>query len=206
MTHSHGPCPYQHTAVCQFTEWDTAMMMLAMQCKSWKNAWVLHFSGSAYPLQEVSVHYFLVIMHIVCVNTQDKDGLICCHGTSVSAQCVSVCVYACMCTYMPACTCAPFSLSCVSAQCVSDWLMIAYIALFSALLSRLTVLACGSTWVTSFIVRFCSWISTEVVYLQRWHGWCHMKLQPSQCKSCVHHTTMHHVTSCKATYIRCMRV
>ena len=35
-----------------------------------------------------------------------------------------------------------------------DWLMIAYIALFSALLSRLTALACGSAWVTSFIERF----------------------------------------------------
>ena len=35
------------------------------------------------------------------------------------------------------------------------WLMIAYIALFSALLSRLIALACGSTWVTSFIARFC---------------------------------------------------
>ena len=39
------------------------------------------------------------------------------------------------------------------------WLMItytsySYTALFSALLSRLTVLACGSTWVTSFIARF----------------------------------------------------
>ena len=32
--------------------------------------------------------------------------------------------------------------------------MIAYIALFSALLSRLTALACGCTWVTSFIARF----------------------------------------------------
>ena len=42
-------------------------------------------------------------------------------------------------------------------------------------------------------------ISTEVVYLQRWHGWCHMKLQPSRRKFCVHHTNMHHVTSCKAT-------
>ena len=45
--------------------------------------------------------------------------------------------------------------------------MIAYIALFSALLSRLTVLACGSTGVTSFIARFvvvCFLISTEVVY------------------------------------------
>ena len=33
--------------------------------------------------------------------------------------------------------------------------MIAYIALFSALLSRLTALACGSTWVTSFVAHFC---------------------------------------------------
>ena len=33
--------------------------------------------------------------------------------------------------------------------------MIAYIALFSALLSRLTVLACGSTWVTSLVAHFC---------------------------------------------------
>ena len=31
------------------------------------------------------------------------------------------------------------------------WLMISYIALFSALLSRLTALACGFTWVTSFL-------------------------------------------------------
>ena len=35
-----------------------------------------------------------------------------------------------------------------------DWLMIAYITLFSALLSRLIALACGSTWMTSFIARF----------------------------------------------------
>ena len=39
-----------------------------------------------------------------------------------------------------------------------------------------------------------------MVYLQRWHGWCHMKLQPSRRKSCVHHTAMLHVTSCKATW------
>ena len=37
------------------------------------------------------------------------------------------------------------------------WLMIGCTALFSALLSRLTALACGSTWVTSFfIARFLS--------------------------------------------------
>ena len=49
------------------------------------------------------------------------------------------------------------------------------------------------------------WISPKMVYLQHWHGWCHMKLLPSRRKFCVHHTTMHHVTSCKATYVRCMR-
>ena len=87
-----------------------------------------------------------------------------------------------------------------------DWLMITYIALFSALLSRLTALACGSTWVTSFffIARFLNIHRSGV--LECWHGWCHMKLQPSRRKFCVHHTTMHHVTSCKATYVRCMRV
>jgi len=42
-----------------------------------------------------------------------------------------------------------------SALILIDWLMIAYIALFSALLSRLTALACGSTWVTSFKRVFC---------------------------------------------------
>ena len=38
-----------------------------------------------------------------------------------------------------------------SQNTLTDWLMITYIALFSALLSRLTALACGSTWVTSFL-------------------------------------------------------
>ena len=45
-----------------------------------------------------------------------------------------------------------------------------------------------------------------MVYLQRWQGWCHMKLLPSRRKFCVHHTTMHHVTWGKATYIWCMHV
>ena len=37
------------------------------------------------------------------------------------------------------------------------------------------------------------------------YGWCHVKLMLFQRIFCVHHTTMHHVTSCKATYVRCMR-
>ena len=47
-------------------------------------------------------------------------------------------------------------ISIVSSLCTTDhaFLMIAYIALFSALLSRLIALGCGSAWVTSFIARF----------------------------------------------------
>ena len=84
-----------------------------------------------------------------------------------------------------------------------DWLVITYTALFSALLSRLIALACGSTWLTSFIAFF-------VLF-------CFFKYTPKLCTYsagmagatwncsrlgafCVHHTTMHHVTSCKATY------
>ena len=78
------------------------------------------------------------------------------------------------------------------------WLTVfAYIALFSALEqthgARMWFYMSGYL----FIARF--WISTEVVYLQRWLGWCHIKLLPSRRKFCVHRTTMYHVTSCKAT-------
>ena len=51
-----------------------------------------------------------------------------------------------------------------------------------------------------FLKKINIYISTEVVYLRRWHGWHHMKLLPSRREFCVHHTTLHHVTSCKATY------
>ena len=78
-------------------------------------------------------------------------------------------------------------------------MMITYIALFSALLSRLTALACDSTWVTSIIARFLNihWggVLTALALLVP------HELQPSRRKSCVHHTIMLHVTSCKATYV-----
>ena len=91
---------------------------------------------------------------------------------------------------------------------LSALLMIAYIAPFSALeqthCARHVIL---HEWQDSaFLVCFVFWISTKVVYLQHWHGCCHMKLLPSRHKFCVHRTTVHHVTSCKATYVRCMRV
>ena len=49
-----------------------------------------------------------------------------------------------------------------------DWLMIAYIVLFSALLSRLTALTCGSTWVTSFIAHFLNIHRSGVLTVLAW--------------------------------------
>ena len=49
-------------------------------------------------------------------------------------------------------------------------------------------------WIV-FIMLF--WISTKVVYLQHWHGWCHMKLLPSQCILCTpyNHASYHFMQS-----------
>ena len=43
----------------------------------------------------------------------------------------------------------------------------------------------------------CFWLSTEVVYLQRWHGWCHVKLLPSRCILCTpyNHAPCHFMQS-----------
>ena len=87
-----------------------------------------------------------------------------------------------------------------------DWLIDDH--LYSAILRSLEQTHCARLWFYMsyklFIARFLNVHRSGV--LKRWHGWCHMKLQPSRHKSCVHHTTMLHVTSCKATYIRCMCV
>ena len=66
-------------------------------------------------------------------------------------------------------------------------------SVYCPLSSRLTALACDSAWVTSFFIARV-WISTKVVYLQHWHGWCHMNC----CHLgafCVHHTTWHFMQS-----------
>ena len=73
-----------------------------------------------------------------------------------------------------------------------------YTALFSALeQTHCTLVACDSEWVTAaFHSAF--WKSTEVMYLQRWIG-CRTTGATWNCcrlgAFCVHHTTMHHVTS-----------
>ena len=47
-----------------------------------------------------------------------------------------------------------------------------------------------------FIARF--WISTVVMYLQRWRGWCHMKLLPSRRVLCTpyNHAPCHFMQNC----------
>ena len=76
--------------------------------------------------------------------------------------------------------------------------------LCSAILRSLEQTHCAHMWFfisdQLFIAHFS--ISTEVTsVLKCWHGWCHMELLTSWRRFCVHHTTMLHVTSCKATYI-----
>ena len=52
-----------------------------------------------------------------------------------------------------------------------------YISLFPALKQA----HCARMWfyMSEQLFIVCFWISTEVVCLQCWHGWCHMKLLPS---------------------------
>ena len=52
-------------------------------------------------------------------------------------------------------------------------------------------------WIAFYSAFFFFWISTEVVYLQRWHGWCHKKLLPSRHVLCTpyNHAPCHFVQS-----------
>ena len=52
------------------------------------------------------------------------------------------------------------------------------------------------------------WISTEVVYLQRWHGWCHMKLLPSRHVLCTpyNHAPCHFMQSHIRKVYACLAV
>ena len=91
-----------------------------------------------------------------------------------------------------------------------DWSLLSPQILVTSVVVLETILILATHPLLNFSVvlflRCQCFISTEVVYLQRWHGWCHMKLLPPRREFCVHHSTMHHITSCKATYVRYMRV
>ena len=84
--------------------------------------------------------------------------------------------------------------------------------LYSAILRSLEQTHCACMWFYMsdwlFIVFFLKYPPKWCQYLQRWHGWCHTKLQLSWHKFCVHIQChfMLHVTSCKATYVRIRKV
>ena len=92
-------------------------------------------------------------------------------------------------------------------QCYRFWLMIDD-RLYSTILCSLEQTHCARMWFymcdKHFIAQFFNIHWSGI--LKGWHGWCHIKLLLPRCKFCVHHTTMLHVTSCKAAYIRCMHV
>ena len=72
------------------------------------------------------------------------------------------------------------------------------------LISRLTALPCDFTQMTSFIERVLEyplkWCTYSVDMAGAMWNCFHLSM------FCVHHTTMHHVTSCKATCVKDMRV
>ena len=95
-----------------------------------------------------------------------------------------------------------YSKSCAGAIIIDRF----YIALFSTLEQT----HCTRMWFYMseqlFIARF--WISTEVVYLQHWHGWCHMKLLPSQRVLCTpyNHAPCHFMQSHIRKVYACLAV
>ena len=88
------------------------------------------------------------------------------------------------------------------------WLIVDrfYIALFSALQQT----HCARMWFYTseypFTARF--WISTRVVYLERWHGWCHRKLLPSRRVLCTpyNHAPCHFMQSHIRKVYACLAV
>ena len=87
------------------------------------------------------------------------------------------------------------------------WLLIAFcLALFSALEQT----HCARMWfyMSEQIFIACFWISGEMVCLQRWHGWCHMKLQPSRRVLCTpyNHAPCHFMQSHIRKVYACLAV
>ena len=58
------------------------------------------------------------------------------------------------------------------------WWLVLYSAILRSQADSLRSHVILHEWLAYFIARFL--ISTEVVYLQRWHGWCYMNLLPSR--------------------------
>ena len=81
-----------------------------------------------------------------------------------------------------------------------------HIALFSALKHSLGLPVILHEWLAFYSTFIFIFISTEVVFWQHWHGWCHMKLLPSQHVLCSPYNSApcHFMQS--HIYVRCMPV
>ena len=75
------------------------------------------------------------------------------------------------------------------------WWLLLYSAILHSRADSLRSHVILHEWIAYFIARFL--ISTEVVYLQRWHGWCHMNLLPSRRVLCTpkNHAPCHFMQS-----------
>ena len=69
-------------------------------------------------------------------------------------------------------------------------------------LHRCLVVTCGVFTYQFGCYKWCIYIAVWLL-----HGWCHSKLLPSRRVLCTpYNHAPYHVTSCKFTYVRCMRV
>ena len=74
----------------------------------------------------------------------------------------------------------------LQSECSRILLLVAFICSRADSLRSLVIL---HEWL-AFYSAF--WISTEMVCLHRWHGWCHVKLLLSQCTFCVYNHAPYH--------------
>ena len=78
--------------------------------------------------------------------------------------------------------------------CCCCWLLL-YSAILHSWADSVHLHVVLHEWIAFYSAFF--WISTKAVYLQHWHGWCHMKLLPSQCVLCTpyNHAPCHFMQS-----------
>ena len=86
------------------------------------------------------------------------------------------------------------------------WWLLLYSAILRSRADSLRSHVILHEWLAYFIARFL--ISTEVVYLQRWHGWCHMNLLPSRRVLCTpyNHAPCHFMQSHMCKVYACLAV
>ena len=87
-----------------------------------------------------------------------------------------------------------------------DWWLLLYSAILRSQADSLRSHVILHEWLVYFIARFL--ISTEVVYLQRWHGWCHMNLLPPRRVLCTpyNHAPYHFMQSHIRKVYACLAV